>query len=76
MAEYNEKYLDLKKRLSILKILISSKSSSNNQVLSSLTCIDSLLKLLDERYSDGLYLETVESEVIKLEDKINNERID
>ena len=76
MTEYNEKYLDLKKRLSILKIIISSQSSSIDQAVSSLTCIDSLLKLLDERYSDGLYLETIESEVIKLEDKINNERID
>lgn len=71
MAEYNKKYLELKNRLSILKLRISGKSLPSEQKKSLLSCVDNLLKLLDERYSENLHLEIVESEVKKLELIIN-----
>ena len=68
MAEYNSLYLDLKKRLSILKLKAQLECGlTEDQKESKLKAIDGLLKLLDERYSENLYLEGIEESVSRLE---------
>ena len=70
MAEYNMIYLNLKKRLSTLKLLTESDTKiSEDERSIALAKIDKLQKNLDERYSDGLLLSLVESEVHKIECK-------
>jgi len=59
MGEYNIKYLELKRRLNVLKL------SSDNKDL--LLCIDALLKELDNRYSDEKQLESVEEKLESIE---------
>ena len=58
MAEYNLQYNTLRKRLNILKLLNNSEITSK--------IIDSLLKELDERYSENLPLCVVESKLEKI----------
>jgi len=70
MAEYNAKYLELLKRLSVLKLLAGSDLSlTDDQRNIKLMVIDSLLKRLDERYYEGKFLENIEKEVDKIEMK-------
>ena len=68
MAEYNLMYQDLKKRLTVLKILTETDCTLNESVRSSReSIIDSLLKELDYRRQEHLYLEGIEVNVINLE---------
>jgi len=70
MAEYNSLYLDLKKRLNVLKLKAQTECGlTEEQKRSKLFAIDSLLKLLDERYSENLYLECIDESVSRLEGK-------
>jgi len=71
MAEYNKQYLSIKHRLSVLKLLTESDSRmANLQKDAKLKCIDALLKILDDRYSDGLYLDQIDGEVSKYEKNV------
>ena len=70
MAEYNNYYLALQKRLTILKLASQDNIGlTRDQMNEKLAVIDNLLKLLDERYSDGLYLESIEDALIALENE-------
>lgn len=62
--EYNKLYLDIKKRLSLIKIKLLYNDISENYITEKL---DILFKELDERYSENKYLDNLESEVTKLE---------
>ena len=68
MAEYNMNYLSLKKRLFTLKLLTESdmnlpEGAHSNRV----KMIDSLLKQLDERYSENQPLSMVEAQLEEVE---------
>ena len=68
MAEYNIKYLDLRKRLSILKLLNDTDVNLTNQQKSDKsTILDALSKELDHRYSENLFLDEVEMSIENLE---------
>ena len=66
MAEYNKIYLDLRKRLKVLKLLNESDQSLSTYEIRR-NKIDALLKELDIRYSDEQTLVDIEAEVEKLE---------
>ena len=66
MAEYNKTYLDLRKRLKVLKLLNESDQSLSTYEIRR-NKIDALLKELDIRYSDEQTLVDIEAEVEKLE---------
>lgn len=67
MADYNTLYLELNKRLSILKAKLSYISVSELQMESLKETIDKLLKKLDERYSEERYMDDIEEDIIQLE---------
>lgn len=67
MAEYNEMYIALNKRLSVLKAKLSYISVSESQLESYKEQIDKLLKKLDERYLKEMYMDDVEADVLALE---------
>lgn len=68
MTEYNAQYRDLKNRLTTLRILAETDStSSNTQRTAKLVAYDSLLKLLDDKYSDEKDLGLIETQVSRLE---------
>ena len=70
MAEYNLQYLNLKRRLTFLKVLTASDGTLTEENKNSkLTEYDSLLKLLDDRYSDEKSLGIIETQLNKLEGK-------
>ena len=70
MAEYNLQYLDLKRRLTFLKVLTASDGTLTEENKNSkLAEYDSLLKLLDDRYSDEKSLGIIETQLNKLEGK-------
>lgn len=69
MAEYNILFLDLNNRLSILKARLpylgSSVSDSKKEELRKR--IDTLLKELDNYYSEGKYLTEFDSKIAEVE---------
>ena len=70
MAEYNILYLELIKRLSILKAklpYLNSLEESEKEEYRKI--IDLLLKKLDDRYSEAKYIDDIEDDVIELETK-------
>ena len=68
MAEYNIKYLDLRKRLSVLKFLNDTDISlSPQQKADKGAILDALSKELDHRYSETLFLDEVEMSIENLE---------
>lgn len=68
MSEYNAQYLNLRRRLSILKLLSESNNTSDNPYRRGKeNYIDSLLKELDERYSENRLLNVIESQTETLE---------
>ena len=70
MAEYNLQYLNLKRRLTFLKVLTASDGTLTEENKNSkLAEYDSLLKLLDDRYSDEKSLGIIETQLNKLEGK-------
>lgn len=70
MAEYNLQYLNLKRRLTFLKVLTASDGTLTEEKKNSkLAEYDSLLKLLDDRYSDEKSLGIIETQLNKLEGK-------
>lgn len=66
MAEYNTQYLDIKKRIAILKAKFNYIDVKDTEILEKL---DKLAKALDIRYSEGKYLELIEDEVADIEMK-------
>lgn len=72
MAEYNMKYLSLKKRLETMKLLVINDSNPDkvNLNIIHLEHIDRLLKDLDARYEELLFLGGIESEVNKLSEEL------
>ena len=70
MAEYNLMYQDLKKRILIARLLTEADCNLTDPAKSSkLSIIDALLKELDYRRQEHLYLEGVEAKVNELERK-------
>ena len=67
MADYSEVYIALNKRLSVLKAKLSYISVSESQLESYKMQIDRLLKQLDERYTDGMFMDDVEEDITQLE---------
>ena len=68
MAEYNVKYLELKRRLRILKLLNNTDLSLTFQQRSDKgKILDVLLKELDNRYAENLFLDEIEMSVENLE---------
>ena len=67
MADYNTLYLELNRRLSILKAKLSYISVSESQMEDYKQQIDKLLKKLDERYSEERYMDDIEEDVSTLE---------
>ena len=67
MAEYNSLYLELSRRLSVLKAKLAYISASDAQRLAFAQEIDRLLKKLDDRYSKEMYIDDIENDVEKLE---------
>ena len=67
MADYNTLYLELNKRLSILKAKLSYISVGDSQLEGYRMQIDKLLKKLDERYSEERYMDDIEEDVSILE---------
>lgn len=67
MAEYNSLYLDLIRRLSVLKAKLAYISVSESQRIAFAQNIDTLLKKLDERYSKEMYIDDIENDVMQLE---------
>jgi len=67
MAEYNLQYNNLKKRLVTLKLIIDSDMSLDDATKSIFKKqINSALIELDERYSDGKTLNSIEDTVDKI----------
>ena len=68
MAEYNVKYLELKRRLRILKLLNDTDLNLSSQQKSDKgKVLDILLKELDNRYAENLFLDEIEMSVENLE---------
>lgn len=68
MAEYNVKYLELKRRLKILKLLNDTDLNLTSQQKSDKgKVLDILLKELDNRYAENLFLDEIEMSVENLE---------
>lgn len=68
MAEYNVKYLELKRRLKILKLLNDTDLNLTSQQRSDKgKILDVLLKELDNRYAENLFLDEIEMSVENLE---------
>lgn len=72
MAEYNMKYLSLKKRLETMKLLVINDSNPDkvNLNIIHLEHIDRLLKDLDARYEELLFLGVIECEINKLSEEL------
>lgn len=71
MAEYNMNYMNLRKRLLTLKILTESDMNLiESSQKSRLVLIDSLLKDLDNRYSENQPLSIIECQVDVIEKEI------
>lgn len=70
MADYNILYLELCKRLSVLKAKLPyANSLSDAERAMYEKEIDSTFKKLDDRYSDAKYIDDIEDAVIELESK-------
>lgn len=68
MAEYNLKYQELKRSLRILKLLNRIDPKDDDIRNKRDAEIDKLLKELDHRYSENLFLDEIETSVKVLED--------
>jgi len=68
MAEYNTLYLDLRKRLTSMKVkMLYSTTNLNDETKGMFRYIDSLLKELDDKYSEERLLDELETKVETLE---------
>jgi len=74
MSDYNSIYISFKRRLTLVKLLVDSLSLDKETRERIKAKVNVLLIQLDQKYDDGRILDSLEPDIIELENVIKKGR--